>query len=261
MNSIKNKTILITKSKSESVKALDLLIRTGAEIIYFPTIKVLPSVISPELDDALKMFGKFDFIVFTSANAVEVFSDIAKKNKLDLSKVQIAAIGKSTSDECETAGISVDILPDEYNAQGLIRKFSEFDLTNKNIFIPCSSLARGELNMGLSELGAQVFSVPVYDVVENELVNLKNEHQRIQRKHPNIFIFTSPSSFNNFLRLMSISDVDKFFGKSLLCAIGTTTENAIRGKGLSVHIVPNIFSLHGVAEAIVNYFQLTSNIA
>ena len=113
--------------------------------------------------------------------------------------------------------------------------------------------------MGLSELGAQVFSVPIYDVVKNELSNLKTEHQKIQRKHPGIFIFTSPSSFSNFLKLMNVSDADKFFGKSVICAIGTTTEKAIDNYGLNVHIVPKTFSLSGVAEAILKYFQLTVN--
>jgi uroporphyrinogen-III synthase len=261
LNLLSHKIILVTKSRQDSERSLKLLIEEGAEIIYFPTIKVLPIVNSPELNEALNMFSRFDYLVFTSTNAVEVFSGIIRKKKLDLSRMKIAVVGKSTADECETIGIPVDILPEEFSAQGLIQKFSELDLTNKKMFIPGSSLSRGELNMGLSELGAQVFSVPVYDVAQNELSNLKIEHQRIQKKHPGIFIFTSPSSFSNFLKLMNVSDAEKFFGRSLLCAIGTTTENAIREKGLTVHVVPKIFSLHGVAEAIIDYFQLTANIA
>ena len=261
MNSLNNKTILITKSKAEAEKSIRQLADQGAEIIYFPTVKVLPLLNSPELNDALNIFGRFDYLVFTSTNAVEVFSDIAKKKRLDLSKVKIAAVGKSTSEECENVGLPVDIIPDEFSAEGLIYKFSEFDLTNKKIFIPGSSLSSGELNMGLSELGAQVFSVPIYDVVKNDLINLKAEHQKIQRKHPGIFIFTSPSSFSNFLKLMNVSDADKFFGKSVICAIGTTTEKAIREYGLVVHIVPSVFSLHGVVDAIIKYFQTTVNIA
>lgn len=261
MNSLKNKTILITKSKTEAEKSLRQLEEHGAELIYFPTIKILPIANSPELDDALRIFGRFDYLVFTSTNAVEVFSDILKKKKLDHSKIKIAVVGKSTSEECENLGIHVDILPDEFSTEGLLYKFSELDLTNKNICIPGSSISSGELNMGLSELGAKVFSVPIYDVVKNELINLKTEHQKIQRKHPGIFIFTSPSSFNNFLKLMNVSDEDKFFGKSIICAIGTTTEKAIRDNGLAVHIVPSVFSLHGISDAIIKYFRTTVNIA
>ncbi len=261
MNTLKNKTILITKSRAEAEKSLNSLIKLGAEIVYFPTIKVVPLTHSSELSEALNMFGRFDFIVFTSTNAVEVFSDIAKQKKLDLSKLKIAVVGKSTAEECENLGIPVDIIPDEFSAEGLLYKFSEFDLANKKIFIPGSSLASGELNMGLSELGAQVYSVPIYDVVKNDLANLKTEHQKIQKKHPGVFIFTSPSSFSNFLKLMNVADAERFFGKSVICTIGTTTERAIRESGLVVHIVPEVFSIHGVVEAIIKYFQTTVNMA
>ena len=261
MSNLKNKTILITKSRTECGKSLDILIHEGAEIIYFPTIKILPLEHSSELNDMVNKFGKFDYLVFTSTDAVEVFSEIAKKKRLDLSKIKIAAIGKSTADECTSAGFTVDILPDEFSSKGLIKKFSELDLANKHILLPGSLLARGELNMGLSDLGAQVYSVPIYDVVENDLANLKAEHHHLQKKHPSIFIFTSPSSFNNFLKLMNISDVEKFFCKSTLCAIGTTTEEAMFDKGVLVNIVPDTFTISGVGEAIIKYFEITHNLA
>lgn len=258
---LKNKTILVTKSKEEALKSVSLLSDHGAALIFFPTIKVVPIFNSPELDEALKQFHTFDYLVFTSTNAVEVFVEIALRHKLNLSKIKIAAVGKSTAEECESRGLTVNILPEEFSTNGLINKFSEIDLKNKKIFIPGSSLARGELNMGLSEMGAQVFSVPVYDVVQNELSSLKDEHKQIQRKHPNVFVFTSPSSFNNFLSLMNVTDPDKFFDAHIICAIGATTENSIREKGLSVHIVPDTFSLVGIAQAIIKYFQVTSHVA
>lgn len=261
MNLLKDKAILITKSKAEAEKSIRQLEELGAEIIYFPTIKIVPLANSPELDDALNMFGRFDYLVFTSANAVEVFSDIVKRRGLDLSNVKIAAVGSNTYEECENVGFPVDVMPDEFSTDGLLYKFAEFDLTNKKICIPGSSLSSGELNIGLSELGAQVFSVPIYDVVKNDLNNLKAEHHKIQKKHPGIFIFTSPSSFSNFLKLMNVLDTEKFFGKSVIAVIGSTTEKAIRKFGLTVHIVPNVFSLHGISEAIVKYFQTTINIA
>jgi uroporphyrinogen-III synthase len=261
MNELRGKTILITKSRSECKKSLDKLIEQGAEIIYYPTIKILPVTNSSELNDMVNKFGKFDYLVFSSINSVEVFSELVKNMRLDLSKIKIAAVGKSTADECASLGFTVDIIPSEFSAEGLLKKFSEFDLTNKNILLPGSTLARGELNMGLSQLGAQVFSVPIYDVTENDLHTLKAEHHHIQKKHPNIFIFTSPSSFSNFLKLMNVSDAGKFFGKSTLCAIGTTTEEAMFDHGVLVNIVPDTFTIHGVAEAIVKFCEVSHNIA
>ncbi len=261
MNSLVRKKILVTKSQQDAEFSLRLLIEAGAEIIYFPTIKVLPVDDSPLLNETLKMFDDFDFVVFTSANAVEVFAKITKRNHLDLSGVKVAAVGKSSEEKCESVGISVDILPDEFSTKGLINKFSGFDLTGKKFFIPCSSLSRDELSLGLAELGGEVFSVPVYDVVQNNLSGLKNEYALIQEKRPDVFVFTSPSSFQSFLKLMSVTNIDSYFGANIICAIGSTTERAIRNEGLVVNIVPKSFSLQGVAEAIIKYFQVTDNIA
>jgi len=261
VNLLINKTILITKSESDAKNNLDLLINEGAEIIYCPTIKIIPAVNSPELDDALMMFNNFNYLIFTSSNAVDVFTAVARERKINLSRIKVAAVGISTAEKCEASGITVDILPDEFSSSGLIDKFLEFDLTGKKILIPGSSFSRSELSEGLRELGAEVYSVPIYDVATNDIGSLKNIHKKIQRKHPNLFVFTSPSSFYGFLKIMSVADTDKYFLSSIICSIGSTTESAVREKGLSVHIVPQVFSLHGVSEAIINYYKLTANMA
>ncbi len=261
MNLLKNKTILITKSEEESRDNLDLLINQGAEIIYFPTIKIVPSPDISFLNDALKIFDQFDYIIFTSSNAVDVFAEIAKKNALSLASVKIAAVGASTAFSCQSHGIKIDLLPNKYSAAGLAEEFSKMEMDGKNIFIPSSSLSRNELKLKLSELGANVYSVPVYDVIGNEANKLILETEKINKKRPDLYIFTSPSSFNNFLKLMNLETADRFFEKSLICAIGNTTESAIRETGLSVHIVPEIFSLSGISEAVIRYFSITANIS
>lgn len=259
LNLLSHKKILVTKSRQDSERFLKLLVEEGAEIIYFPTIKVVPVVDSPELNNALHMFGKFDYLIFTSSNAVEVFTKIAERNGLDLSKIKVVAVGKITAEKCESFGIKINIIPDEFSARGVINKFSELDLSGKKIFVPCSTLSRNELNFGLTELGAEVFSVRIYDVLQNDLNALQSEYEQINRTPPDILIFTSPSSFDNFRKLPGVED--RYFERSLICAIGSTTEQAIRDYGLVVHIVPKIFSLQGAAEAIIKYFQVTANIA
>jgi uroporphyrinogen-III synthase len=135
------------------------------------------------------------------------------------------------------------------------------DLSGRNVLIPGSSLARRELNAGLTELGAEVVSVAVYDVFENDLADLKYEFEQIKTKRPDVFVFTSPSSFRNYLNLMKIVDADRYFDGVVICTIGRTTEAEIRNFGINVNIVPELFSLRGVEEAINKYFSLTKNIA
>ncbi|NJD21254.1 MAG: uroporphyrinogen-III synthase [Melioribacter sp.] len=256
---LKNKTVLVTKKKESAGKYFLQLKNEGANIIFFPTIKVIPKLESPELKNAINHFKEFDYLVLTSSNAVKVFAEMIQSRFLDLTNIKVATIGEKTSEECYSNGIKVDITPVEFSSQGLIKTFSKLELNGKKIFIPCSSLSNGELKLGLTELGAKVDLIHVYDVVSSNLSELRKEYEEIINRQPDIYVFTSPSSFNNFISLMNINDISDYFVNKIICTIGSTTEKAVESYGLSVHIVPKTYSLSGISEAIIKYFQLTVN--
>ena len=259
MKSLKNKTVLVTKQKETTEKYFCQLNNEGANIIFFPTIKVIPRLESPELKNVINHFTDFDYLILTSSNAVKVFAEIIRSYSLELTNIKVATIGEKTSEECYSNGIKVDIVPEEFSSQGLINTLSKSDLNKKKIFVPCSSLSNEDLKFGLMELGAEVNLVHVYDVVPNDLSELTKEYQEIINRQPDIYVFTSPSSFNNFISLMKINDISNYFVNKIICAIGSTTEKAIESYGIDVHIVPRTYSLSGVAEAIIKYFKLTVN--
>lgn len=256
-----NKTILVTKGKADAGKHFESLMNEGARIIYFPTIKIQHVLESLELTQSLDQFDKYDWTVFTSSNAVESFVAIARNRNLDLSRVKIAVVGSETAERCKEINLEVSLVPAEFSAAGLLKEFSKMNLLCKKIFIPCSSLSRRDLNIGLSELGAEVTSVPTYEVLENDLNSLSKELEQIQNKRPDIFVFTSPSSFRNYLSLLKVEDAESYFDNAVVCSIGKTTEAAINAYGINVNIVPEIFSLRGVEVAIKKYFNVTQNIA
>jgi len=260
-SSIKEKEILITKSKSEAEKSVRLLTDAGAKLIYFPTIKIIPIYNSPELIDAGNNIDDFDYIIFTSVNSVDIFNKFAVQNNCDITKLKVAVAGRSTYESCNRLGINVNILPDEFSAKGLIRKFSQINLIGIKIFIPGSSLSRDELCIGLMELGAKVKSVPIYNVVINNSGELQEEISYLNIRKPDVFLFTSPSSFEHFLSITGVEQLSDYFERSIIAAIGTTTENAIRKLNLIVNIVPQIFTVEGASEAILKYFNITANMA
>lgn len=233
----------------------------GARIIYFPTIKIQHISNSIELNQSLEQFEKYDWIVFTSSNAVESFFAISKQRNLELRWIKVAAVGSETAQCCKEHNLEVSLVPAEFSAVGLLKEFSKMNLLGKKIFIPCSSLSRKVLSVGLAELGAEVTTVPTYAVLENDLNSLNEELTQIQNKLPDIFVFTSPSSFVNYLSLLKVEDAESYFNNAIICSIGKTTEDAIKTYGINVNIVPELFSLRGVEEAIKKYYSVTQNIA
>jgi len=256
-----NKTILVTKAKAEAGKHFELLMNEGARLIYFPTIKIQHISESLELTQNLEQFEKHDWIVFTSSNSVESFAVIARQRNLDLRRVKVAAVGSETARYCKEHNLEVNLVPEEFSTAGLLKEFSKMNLPGKKIFMPCSTLSRKDLNAGLTELGAEVTSVPTYEVLENDLNRLDEELMQIQNERPDIFVFTSPSSFRNYLSLLKIENAKSYFNNAVICSIGKTTEAAINAYGINVNIVPELFSLRGVEEAIKKYFSVTQNIA
>ncbi|RJQ59331.1 MAG: uroporphyrinogen-III synthase [Stygiobacter sp.] len=256
-----NKTILVTKGKVEAGKHFGSLMNEGAQLIYFPTIKIQHISNSIELNQSLEQFEKYDWLIFTSSNAVESFVAITRQRKIELSHTKIAVVGNETAERCKEHKLEVSLIPTEFSTAGLLKEFSKIDLIGEKIFIPCSSLSRKDLNIGLTELGAEVTSVPTYEVLENDLNGLEKELMQIQNKRPDIFVFTSPSSFRNYLSLLKIENAETYFNSAVICSIGKTTEAAINAYGINVNIVPELFSLRGVEEAIKKYFSVTQNIA
>lgn len=261
MSLIKGKKILVTKSADECGAVFNNLVSQGAEIIYFPTIKILPKYHELDLSDLIINADQFEFVVFTSANAVDIFSMLVNEYRPDLSRTKVAAVGRTTAEACRSHGIYVHLIPDEFSAKGLIDKFSGLELIGKKILIPGSSISRGELKIGLSELGAEVVTLPIYDVIYIEPCETKIEFDSIKNHRPDIYVFTSPSSFNGFIKIVGEQNLNNYFSNKLICAIGNTTEEAIRKNGFIVNIVPQTFSLKGVAETITKFFSKTFNAA
>lgn len=258
---LNGKKILVTKNREDAEKSFSSLIDAGAEIIYFPTISIVSKIDDDLVKEKLGKAYYYDYLIFTSGNAAEVFYEAVQKYNPDLSQCKIAAVGQSTAEKCRGLGFYVHIIPEEFSAKGLLKKFSGLDLNGKKIMIPGSSLSREDLKIGLAELGAEVDFIPIYDVEEIDKDILNDGLQNLNLSDGDILVFTSPSSFDNFIDALKLESIEKYFDTKIICAIGTTTETAIKAKNIHVNIVPNIFSLAGIADAIFEFYNVSSDIA
>lgn len=261
MNYLKGKKILITKSAEDCGVVFRNLIDAGAEVIYFPTIKIIHIYDFHDLTEMISSFSYFNYIVFTSPNAVDVFSELAEKYNPDLSNTKVAVVGNSTAQRCLEHGIYVHIIPNEFSANGLLNKFSEIDIKDKKILLPVSSIAGNELQIGLEKLGAAVTRLNTYETITNDVNDIRYELNYIEKNMPDLFVFTSPSSYKGFIKILNLEDYNKYFEGKVICAIGSTTEEAIKKSGVFVNIVPNNFSLRGISEAILTFYSKSYNIA
>ena len=73
MPTLTNIRILITRPRHQASELAFELKALGAIPILIPTIEIISPETYAPLDDALAQLGQYDWLIFTSANAVEIF--------------------------------------------------------------------------------------------------------------------------------------------------------------------------------------------
>jgi uroporphyrinogen-III synthase len=116
-------------------------------------------------------------------------------------------------------------------------------------------LARTELKEELEYNKATVEMVPVYDNVLPDYEDVRDYLEYLDKNKPDVFIFTSPSNFTNYLELLKIENIKEYFEGSVIASIGTTTRNVIEQRGVKVEIVPEKFDVLSTVNELVDYFK------
>lgn len=249
-------SLLITKSKTEAQKYFSCFQNYGYSVIYLPTIATVEILDKYEINSLLMNLAEFDYLIFTSGNAVRYFNYWIKDKKDQLHSAEIIAVGSATKRIADECGFTITDLPYEFSSDGLLKFFEKKNIERKKILIPSSKISRNELEVGLKSLGADVKSVPFYDTTMVDADEYKLEINMVKNSKPQVFAFTSPSSFENYIKLFDIKNVVSYFDKNIICAIGNTTAGAIEGYGLKASVVPNEFSLEGLAMEIKKFLQI-----
>jgi uroporphyrinogen-III synthase len=257
---LKNKTIVLTRTVEQSKESASAFSELGADVITFPTLEIVPPSSWDEFDNIVSEQYKIDFIIFTSAHAVKMYAKRLKELNLEIhyKQMKVVAVGSKTYSICEKYNVPVHIIPKRFSGEGVVDALSKFDLKDKTIFIPRSALGREDLPHGLRELGAIIKTVPVYNVSLPTKENISENIKKLNTSKPDLFIFTSPSTFENFMQIMDISNPMSYFKGYDVAAIGPTTQSAIENKRVKVNIMPDEFTIQGLVKKVIEFYKYNS---
>src|SRR5439155_972812 len=116
------KRILVTRPREQAIEFVELLESFGAEAIEAPMIRIAPPEDYGPLDDACRNISEFDWIVFSSANAVDIFMSRLLTTSHDLrvlGGVKVCGVGPATAERLARHGLKVDLMPAEYRAEAV----------------------------------------------------------------------------------------------------------------------------------------------
>jgi uroporphyrinogen III methyltransferase/synthase len=249
------KRILLTRENSSGFERLEEL---GAELIEFPTIKIAPPESWDELDKAIDgiLSGKRmpDWLIFTSANGVRYFMRRFSERDgdiRDLKGVRICAVGSKTAARVRSLGMKVDLVPDEFNAEGLIASFRKLsgtgDLKGVRFLLPRAEVAREKFPEAVRAMGAEIDVPPAYRAVRPRR-RPRRLRQFLREGRISVVTFTSGATFRNFLGLMD--DAEELLKDVAIAVIGPVTRKTVERTGLTADIMPEEATIEAMAEAI-----------
>jgi uroporphyrinogen III methyltransferase/synthase len=255
---LESKTILITRARTQAGMLSMRLEELGATVVEIPTIEIVPRD-SPELDGAIRNLRDYDWIFFTSVNGVDIFlRRVDELGSLSDVSSRICAIGPATRRQVEEYGLSVDLQPSLYQAEGILQDFAAYfeeKIANLRILLPRASQAREVLPNELRRMGAQVDVIPVYDtVVPSESAHLLS--RILSQISPDLVTFTSSSTVRNFASLAG----DQINLSSIRgAAIGAITAETAARYQVPIVLQSPEATIPSFVEAICRYFTDSSS--
>jgi len=224
----------------------------GATVVEVPLIEVAPPEDAAPLDAALRRLDGYDWVVFTSANAVrsvsERITDLGLAERTLMSR-KVASVGPSTAHalrEC-FPGIAVAIEAAKHDAESLMKQLAT-GAPGKRFLVPTSDRARDVLPAGLREEGAEVDVVVAYRTVAP--ADLGDRVREGLRGGADLVTFASPSAVHNF-----VAAVPEWVPRIAAAVIGPVTEEACRQAGIDVKAVADPANAQGLAEALARHFS------
>jgi len=252
--------ILVTRSRHQASDLRRRLEELGAEVIEFPTIRLVPPRSDRCMREAARHLARYDWVVFASANAVERFVEVVlEENGGDiraLGHARIAAIGPATRQAIERYHLAVAVQPDRYLAEEVVVAMNAAgDLSGARVLVPRAERAREVLPEGLRRAGARVDVVPVYRTVVDKPANAREIIRDLVAGRIAMVTFTSSSTVTNFVRVVGVKRIRKVAGKTRLASIGPITSQTLRTHGLEPTAEAKDYTIDGLVAAIRRCFR------
>lgn len=249
--------VVVTRARAQADELSARLRALGAEPVEIPAIRVAP----PEddfaaLDRALRGLGEYDWLLFTSANAVEAFWErlgSGGKGSGALSALRVGAVGRATAGALEARGRAADLIPEESRGAGLLEALLDGEgVRGARFLLPRADIAREELREGLVAAGALVDAPVAYRTLPGEP---DDEALAVLEAGVDVLTFTSGSTARNFATMLGEARLQALGERATVAAIGPVTARAIEGLGLRADVVAAEQSVAGLVEAIVAHVR------
>jgi uroporphyrinogen III methyltransferase/synthase len=252
--------VLVPRQREQAQGFARSLVRMGAEPILCEVTRIVEG--DPQALDAVlgTLPGAFDWVAFTSANAVERTMAAllrAGRDTRSLAGVRVAAVGAATADALARVGLRADLVPDKKDGAGVaaaILAVSERP-TGLRVLLPRAAEGREELAEALRGAGAAVTVLLAYQMKTTSSALLEGVLGRLRKGELDVLTFFAPSQVSALMSALGDGAAATLNRAGRIAAIGATTAEALRHSGVRVDLVPLAPSADALAQAIVDSYR------
>jgi uroporphyrinogen III methyltransferase / synthase len=240
------KRVVVTRARAQASGMARTLEALGADVVELPAIRIEPRIDTDEVRAAIESLHAYALVCLTSPNGVRHLFQAMNEAGIDaraLSQAQVAAIGPGTARALLEHGVIADVVPERYVAEALVEALAEVPIEGKPVLVARAAEARDVLPDALSERGADVDVVALYETVRETPAP-----EEIERAMEADYItFTSSSTVKNFLEVTG----GRVPEGTRIVSIGPVTSETARDAGLDVAVEAQEHDPDGLVEALV----------
>ena len=252
--------VLVTRPREQAAELVDRLSALGAEPIEAPMIRIVPPEDLGPLRRAAAEPDAFDWIVFTSANAVEAFMAVLLNGARDVRALrgpQLCTVGTGTAERLAAYGIKVDLVPEEFRAEAVVTALAQrTTLDGARVLLPRADIGREVIADELRAAGALVTDVIAYRTVleDTHREGDPDVYRMLLEGRIDVVTFTSASAVRNFAKVYGRDQAADLLKSTAVAAIGPVTADAAAQLGLNVTIQPTTYTVAGLVDAIAAHY-------
>ena len=245
------KRIVVTRATGQANYLGRRLEQLGADTLQLPLIRVAPLEAGPKTLKLIRKLHRFDWLIFTSVNAVEAWWKLAPQTTeiVATGTPRIAAVGPKTSGAVRSHGAEPALMPDRFTARDLAAKMG--NLSGRRVLLPRGSASGETLPQLLRDSGAELETIVIY-----RTLLISPDLRRYPVGKPDVVTFTSGSSVKSFVKAFGSGLIPRaIFSQVKFACIGPATAKVADSLGLKVEIIPRSYTTEGLVKAVVEHYQ------
>lgn len=239
--------VVITRALHQAEGLTEAFRAAGLTVEHLPLLEVIPPADPRPLERAGSELALYDWLVFTSSNAVDAFLPLT--GGALPSRLRVAVVGPATAEALRAYGVQPHLTASRADAEGLLADLAPLVDRSRRVLLPQAADARPTLAEGLNRAGAEAVVVVAYD--KGLPADARERAKRLFTDTPIGWVtFTSPRIVRHFVELFG-EDWERRRPELFAASIGPVTTAELRRQGIDQISEAATPSEEGLVEAVL----------